>query len=103
MKAFLSPAWWLASGLLTITPIALAQNEAEYAKRRAAEEEQMIRTPRTGEAPIRHFPSQSISILLREARESLRSSDRQDREAAAEFLDGSWITRQQTLEQDPKE
>jgi len=46
---------------------------------------------------------ESISILLREARASLRSSDRQEREAAAEFLDGSWITRQQTLEQDPKE
>ena len=40
-------AGWLASGLLTIAPVALAGNEAEYAKQRAAEQEQMIRTQRT--------------------------------------------------------
>jgi hypothetical protein len=46
---------------------------------------------------------ESVSILLREAGESLRSSNRQEREAAAEFLDSSWITRQQTAEKTPKE
>jgi hypothetical protein len=46
---------------------------------------------------------ESVSILLREAGVSLRSSNRQEREAAAEFLDSSWITRQQTAEKTPKE
>jgi hypothetical protein len=46
---------------------------------------------------------ESISALVREARESLRSSNRQEREAAAEFLDSSWITRQQGAEKAPKE
>lgn len=54
-------AGWLASGLLTIAPIALAGNEAENAKKRAEEEEQRIRTQRTGGNSYSAFPLTMIS------------------------------------------
>lgn len=58
-------AGWLTSGLLTTAPVALAGNEAEYAKQRAAEQEQALRTQRTisrfGDVSCSTFPLMMLS------------------------------------------